>query len=119
MDDPAHPVQVVKADEDLFGHTADKRHRNSFVVVALHDLKQVDAEDLEDHDEVLSIGAIVQEGVEQLHCVTVFHAVATLLRVSRLVCLDSVDVLDPFWFEGLCSCHIQDLHFVVRGLLIV
>lgn len=56
MDNAALAMQVVETDEHLLGHATHDWQRYATVVVALHDFKQIDAQDLEDHDEVLAIG---------------------------------------------------------------
>jgi len=55
VDDATLAMQVIEADEDLLCHSSYKRQWNTLVVVSLHDFKQVDTEDLEHHDEVLSV----------------------------------------------------------------
>ena len=78
--DFADPVQVVEPHEDLFGHFADQGHGDAFVVVALHDFQEVNPQNFEDHDEVLAVGPVVHEGVEQLNVVAVFTARVLLNR---------------------------------------
>lgn len=63
MNNPADPMQIVQANQNLLGHPPHEWHRNALVVIPFHDFKKIDAEDFEDHDEVLAVGATVDEGV--------------------------------------------------------
>lgn len=56
-------MQIVQANQNLLGHPPHEWHRNALVVIPFHDFKKIDAEDFEDHDEVLAVGATVDEGV--------------------------------------------------------
>ena len=69
VDDLAHAVHVIKADQALLGQLAYERERDAFVLVALNDLQEVDAEDLEDHDEVLAVRAVVDKRIQKLGAV--------------------------------------------------
>ena len=64
VNDSALAVQVVQPDQDLLGHSANQRQRNTLIVVSFHDLKQIYAEDFEHHDEVLTIGARMNERIQ-------------------------------------------------------
>ncbi len=66
MDQVTHPVQVVKTDQNLLRDGLADVHGDSLVVVALHDVKEVDTHDLEDHAEVVAVRASVDEGVKEL-----------------------------------------------------
>ena len=57
MDNSALPMQIVKSNQDLLGHSSDEWKWNALIVVSLHDFKQVNAKNLEDHNEMLSVGA--------------------------------------------------------------
>lgn len=64
VDNAALTMEVVQADQDLLGHSADKWQRNALIVISFHDLEEVDAEDLKHHDEVLSVGTRMDEGIQ-------------------------------------------------------
>lgn len=90
MNDAALPVQVVKAQEDLFCDLLDKRHRNSPMVPFLDQAQQIFTQDLENHTDVCSVWAFVFEGVEEAN--DVFSAgVVGLCRNDALQELDLVD----------------------------
>lgn len=63
VDDPADPMQIVQAHQYLGCDGLDDARRNSFVPVELYDLQQVDAQDLEDHADMLAIRAFMHEVV--------------------------------------------------------
>jgi len=64
-------MQVVEAHEALASHDADEGDGHAFVVVALDDLEEVDAQNLEHHHEVLAVLPAVEEAIEELHAVAV------------------------------------------------
>lgn len=64
VDDSANSIQKVEAHEDLSGNLFDEVEGESFVVVPFEDFEQVDSEYLEDHAEVVSVGSLIEEGVE-------------------------------------------------------
>lgn len=69
VDDLAHAVHVIQANQALSRQSPHQRQRHAAVVIALDDFEEVDAQDFEDHDEVLAIGSMVDEGVQQLGAV--------------------------------------------------
>lgn len=65
VNDAALAVEVVEAEEDLLGDLLDQGHRDSPVVPALNESKQVLAENLEDHADMRSVGPLVLKRVEE------------------------------------------------------
>lgn len=61
VNDFANTMQVVEANQNLSGHSPYQGKRNAFVVIPLHDFEEVDAQNLKDHDEVVSVGSVVHE----------------------------------------------------------
>ena len=76
VDNAAHPMHVVKANQTLASQLADEGDGYALVVITFDELEEVDTEDLENHDEMLAIGAVVDERVEELDAVRGFTAVA-------------------------------------------
>ena len=103
----------------MLGHSPYKWQRNALVVVAFHDLEEVDAEDFEHHDEVLAIGPRVDERVQELHSMTVFNRVAAFLLVHWIVFLVSVYTIYPLLTEGIAGDHVQNLNLIIGCLRIV
>jgi len=66
MNNLAHPVNVVKADEALAGEFAHKWQRHAFIVVSFDDLQEVHTQNLKHHDEVLTIWSMMNERIQQL-----------------------------------------------------
>jgi len=65
MDNTAFPVEVVEAQQDLFGDLFDERDGNAPVVPLLDEAQKVLSEHLEDHTHVVAVGTFVGKGVEQ------------------------------------------------------
>ena len=61
MYDLAHPVNVVKAYEALTCQLTDQGQWHAFVVVSLNDFEEVDTQNLEDHNEMLSVRTMVDK----------------------------------------------------------
>ena len=61
VDDMAHAMHVVEADQALSSHLPHQRQWHPFVVISLNNLQEVDSEDFEDHDKVLAIRAVMDE----------------------------------------------------------
>lgn len=60
-------MEVVKTNQNLSGYSPYQGDWNTLVVVSLHYFKQVYAQNLKDHNEVVSIRSIMHERVEQLN----------------------------------------------------
>ena len=97
MDDLADGVEVVEADEALLGDLAAEVHGAAVVLVALDELEEVHAEDLEDHAEMVTVWALVEKGVEEVEDVGV---VAFDLLLVRLVGLERFNPLGMISIAG-------------------
>ena len=64
MNDLTDTVQIIEPHQALFCHYAYERQWHALVIVALDDFEQVDAQDLEDHYEMLTVCTVVQKAVE-------------------------------------------------------
>ena len=64
MDHLTHPVHVVKSDQTLSRESSNQRKRYAFIIVSFDDFKKVDTQNLKNHDEVLSVGTMVDERIE-------------------------------------------------------
>ena len=66
----------------------------SFVIVPFDDLKEVDPQNFEDRNEMLSVGPVVEEAVEELHTVGIFSSdILKLLRLFTIVGLEGIKPL--------------------------
>ena len=122
MDDPAHPVHVVQADEALPRESPHQRQWHSLVVVPLDDLEEVHSQDLEDHDEVLSIWAMVNEGVQQLSAMRALRYHTESFQAAHQVLVILVVLLDgvlPLFGFPVLGNLIQDVDLIVSCLNIV
>ena len=80
MDEVAHAVHVIEADQALSSELPCQRHWHTLIVVALDDFEKVHAENLEHHHEVLPVRAVVDEGVKKLDAVRCFSAEPILVK---------------------------------------
>jgi diadenosine tetraphosphate (Ap4A) HIT family hydrolase len=83
VNDLADSVKVVKTHQALLGHDPDKWKRGALVVVPLDDLKEVHAEDLKDHNEMLSMWTMMQQAVQELNAVAI--VACNVLKLARVV----------------------------------
>lgn len=79
MDDPADAIEEVQSHQDLPGDLLDDIDRQSLAVVLLQDLPQVDPQDFEHHAEVVAIGPLVEEGVEEVEHMAIIPIVLLLI----------------------------------------
>lgn len=82
MNDLAHTVHVVKANQTLASQLSHKGKWHTFVVIALNDFKEVNSQNLENHDEVLSVRSVVDKGIQKLHAVRGISTHAILFQTS-------------------------------------
>lgn len=75
MNNLAHAMHVIKADQTLPCKFTCQRHRNSLVVVALDNLQEVDSQDFKYHNEVLSIWAMMHKRIQKLSAVRLIATV--------------------------------------------
>ena len=71
VDDTAHAVHVIQAEEELAGESPDNWNRNATVVVLPHQAQEILAEDLHRHRVVLAVEGMMEELVEHLQIVGV------------------------------------------------
>ena len=110
MDDLTYSVQIVKAHQALLGHDTNEGHWHTFVIIALDHLQKVDAEDLEDHDEVLPVGAMVQEAVQKLNTATI--VASDILELLRFILVVLLQGTKPLWLHPITSHLVEDFDFV-------
>ena len=103
----------------MLRHAANKGQWDAAVIVPLHDLKKVDAEDLENHDKVLPVGTRMDERVQKLHCMTVFNAVSAFFLEVRVIDFVLVDSVDPILNENVLGDDIKNLYLIVSCLRVV
>lgn len=90
MDDATFAMEIVESQQDLFGDLLDKIHRNAAVVPPLDQAEQVLAQNLENHANVGSVGALVFERVEKAD--NVFPAGMVRLGLNNLI--EKLDLID-------------------------
>ena len=61
VDDLAHAVHIVEAQQTLASQLPGKRDRHSLIIIALDNFQKVDAEDFENHHKMFAIRAMVDE----------------------------------------------------------
>lgn len=64
VNDLAHAVHIVKTNQALASELTHKRKRDSLVVVALYDFKEVHTQNFKYHHEVFSIGSVMDKGIQ-------------------------------------------------------
>lgn len=112
-------VQVVKADQNLFGHSANQRQRNPLIVVPFHDFEQIYAQNLKNHHKVLAVGTRVQKAIQKLHCVAICDIVTTPFFIIHIFFLVVVHSADPVSIVSIFGDNIQNFDLIIGGLLIV
>jgi hypothetical protein len=120
MNDFAHSMEVVKAYQDLFAHPPHQRNWDSFIVIAFHDLEQVDSQNLKNHDEMVTIGSVVHKRVEQLYHLGVQTSEFSV-QFSAIILLSFVVVsqtFQPFRILHVLGDDIQNLNFIVSCYLV-
>lgn len=63
MDNVAHAMHIVKSDQALTSKFTNQWNGYSLVVITLDYFKEIDSQNLEDHDEVLAVGPVVDKRV--------------------------------------------------------
>lgn len=79
MDHIADSVEEVESHQDLPGDLLDEVEGQALVVVPFEYFEEVDSQDFEDHAEVVAVGSLVEEGVEEIEYVAVVSVVLLLL----------------------------------------
>ena len=66
MNNLAHPVNVVKANETLAGEFANKWQWHAFIVVSFNDLQEVHTQNLKHHNKMLTIRSMMDKRIKKL-----------------------------------------------------
>ena len=119
VDDATLAMEVVKSNKHLLRHTSHQRQWNTSVVVPLHNLKQVDTEDLKNHNEMLSIRPRVDKGIQKLNCVTVLDSVSTFFMEVWVVGFVPFDRFNPIRLVYIFCDYIKNLNLIVGCLCVV
>ena len=122
VDDLAHPMNVVQTNQTLAGKPPDQRQRHSFVVVPLDDFQKVDAQDLENHNEVFSVWAVVDEGIQKLSAMGRLRDHTELSQPAHEMAVVLVVIFNgllPFIGPPVLSDLVKDIHFIVGCLDVV
>ena len=69
----------------------------SFVIIPFDDLKEVDPQNFEDRNEMLSVGPVVEEAVEELHTVGIVSS--DILKLLRLFTIVGLEGLKPLFLH--------------------
>jgi hypothetical protein len=85
MYDSTHPVEKIKPFEDLFRNLLTEAQRNSFEVIAFDDFKQIAAEYLEDHAEMIAIDGLVYESIEHSYHMRIISTSSPLFTVASFL----------------------------------
>ena len=67
----ADTMQVIQSNQALFGHDSNQWHWHTFVVVAFNYFEKIYAQNLEDHDKMFAVRAMMQEAVQKLNTIAV------------------------------------------------
>jgi hypothetical protein len=63
VDNFAHAMHVIQANQTLSRKLASQGHGHSLVIVSFDDLKEVNTKNFEHHNEVFAIGSMMDKGV--------------------------------------------------------
>jgi hypothetical protein len=69
MNNLALAVHIIKANQALSSQFSYQGNWDSFVVITFNDFQEINAQDLKDHDKVLSVWSIMDKRIEQLDAV--------------------------------------------------
>ena len=119
MDDLTHAMHVVETNQALLSQLSHQRQRNTLVLVSLDDLKEVDAENFENHDEMLAIRSVMDERVQQLRAVRRLRDNAELVETRKQVRISLVVLADrnlPLFGLPVLGHLIEDVDFIVSSL---
>ena len=114
MDDLAHSVEEVKADQALLSHLPHNRKRSAFVIVPLDYFKKVAAKYLEHRDKVLSVGSMVQKAVQQLYAIAVFSR--NILESLWVLFVVNFQGVEPLSSHPIGRALVKDFDLVKRSL---
>ena len=92
------------------------------VIVALDNFEEIDAEDLKNHDKVLSIWSMMDERVEKLdtvRSVTTHSVLAQCLNKVLVLRVVRVHRILPLVASPVLGNLIKDFNFIVRSFEIV
>ena len=97
----------------MSGDLLDEVKRQSFVVVAFEDFKQVDSKDFEDHAEMVAVGSFIEEGVKQV------EYMAVIAIVFGFVGFVLFERFNPLGMISITGHFLQDfnLSWLKTGLL--
>ena len=119
VDHLAHSVHVVESDQALPRQSPHQRNGHSLVVVSFYNFEEVHTQNLEHHDEVLSVWTVVDERVQKLGAVRRFGNYSELPESAHEVLVVLVVVqngLPPLVGLPVLGHLVQNIHFVVSCL---
>ena len=122
MDDLAHAVHVIEANETLSGQLSHKRERYTLIVVTFNDLEEVNSQNFEHHYEMLTIRAMMNEGVQKLHTVRGVSTHAELCQTClelRIILVEIIHRALPLSRFPVSGYLIKDFNFIIGGLKIM
>jgi len=61
MDYLTHPMNIIKSNQTLSCKPSDKGHWDALIVVSLDNFQEIDTQNFEDHDKMLTVWAIMNE----------------------------------------------------------
>lgn len=64
MDNLAHTVDIVEANQALLGQPSHEWQWHTLIVVSFDDFEEVYSQNLKDHDEVFAVGSMVDKRVQ-------------------------------------------------------
>lgn len=115
MNDLADSVKVVEADKNELRNSSHERHWNPLVVIPLHNLKKIYAQDFEDHNEVSPVRSVVHKGIEQLDHLAVLgrKLPVDFPRAVMIILVVAFQALQPLLLIDVLSDDVEDLYLVV------
>lgn len=119
MNNLAHAMHVVETNQALLRQLSHQRQRDTLVLVSLDDLKEVDTENFENHDEMLAIRSVMNKRVQQLRAMRRLRDNAELVETRKQVSISFVVLADrnlPFFRFPVLGHLIEDVDFIVSSL---
>ena len=114
VNDLTNSVKEIKTNKNLSGHFSNSVQRKTFIVSSLEHLQQIDSQNFINHTEMIAIGSLVKETVQQVQHMSIISV--DLLRFLVFVFANWTDPFRTGW--KLCD-FLQNLHLVVRSIEIV
>ena len=113
MDDFADSVEEIKADKNLFCEFTDSIDRESLVVGSFEDFKKVDSKNLINHTEMIAVGSLVEETVEEIEDMRIIP-----VDIFRVFAFIFGNGFDPFGFGSKLGYFLKNFDLFLFAVVL-